>query len=298
MPAQRLRSCDTPDVNNCDRTMLRIPFSALNNPTKLPEAVVLTQISPETAKKTTFRLKHGFSYSLPPDTGTLRGISGAIDVPNGFDTDLASVPTMFWWLIASYGRHTRAVLVHDALIPPNEVNGTKTPPPVEVERKVADYVLLKALEDGPHGPRGSYVRHQLTWAAVCLGTMKETGRLALAGLLLTVIAFWTAVGVTLMGGPGWWPDPAWIVAVVVFGVGLVAWKFNPYAHRKVAGRLWFILAIGAPLIAPSFVAVWGSRFIVLAIDLVCITIRSVWGVVKHQEWEWQWPGLRPTRVPL
>src|SRR5262245_9192911 len=33
----------------------------------------------------------------------------------GGKTDLASVPPFMWWLVASYGNHTRAALLHDAL---------------------------------------------------------------------------------------------------------------------------------------------------------------------------------------
>lgn len=36
-------------------------------------------------------------------------------VPQGFSTDFASVPRLFWGLFPPYGRHTRAAVVHDWL---------------------------------------------------------------------------------------------------------------------------------------------------------------------------------------
>ena len=43
------------------------------------------------------------------------GPSGRFVVPAGFDTDLASVPRVLWWLIAPGGRHGRAAVCHDFL---------------------------------------------------------------------------------------------------------------------------------------------------------------------------------------
>src|SRR3712207_7018749 len=45
------------------------------------------------------------------------------------ETDLASVKGPLWWLVASYGRHTKAALLHDELVEP-------TPDyPIKVDRK-------------------------------------------------------------------------------------------------------------------------------------------------------------------
>ena len=79
-------------------------------------------------------------------------------------TDLASVPTLFWWLIASYGNHTRASLMHDALY----VDAGEPPVP----RRTADRLFLTALrEPGPQ--KGGAFRHWLMWAAVsAFGTMR------------------------------------------------------------------------------------------------------------------------------
>ncbi len=117
---------------------------------------------------------NGFRYVLPDGTARV--------VPSGFCTDLASVPWFFWWLVASYGRHTRAALVHDTLIGADAKD--------KVKRKYADWVLLTALEDTPAGEdRGSWLRHQLMWVAVCLfGTMRECSKALMALFLLQVAA--------------------------------------------------------------------------------------------------------------
>lgn len=93
-------------------------------------------------------------------------------------TDLASVPWPLWWLVASYGNHTRAALLHDALY-------AETPDP-DVPRKTADRLLLSALRE--RGEKSGAYRHWLMWAAVsAFGTM---GRFR--GLLFSahVLAVW------------------------------------------------------------------------------------------------------------
>jgi hypothetical protein len=77
----------------------------------------------------------------------------------GGKTDLASVPSFLWWLIASYGNHTRAALLHDALY-----SDPGTTPPVP--RATADRLFLTALRD-PEQKTGVF-RHWLMWTAVSL----------------------------------------------------------------------------------------------------------------------------------
>ncbi len=38
-----------------------------------------------------------------------------IEVPEGFETDFASVPRAFWWLFPPAGKYTQAAVVHDYL---------------------------------------------------------------------------------------------------------------------------------------------------------------------------------------
>jgi hypothetical protein len=86
-----------------------------------------------------FLLLESFYYRVPtddPDEGRVYVVAGAdappqldprewdqdeetIVVPpnSGGRTDLASVPWVASWLVANYGSHTLAVLLHDALVP-------------------------------------------------------------------------------------------------------------------------------------------------------------------------------------
>src|SRR5918912_2844829 len=78
-----------------------------------------------------FHLRRPFNYHDPVRDET-------IDVDAGLRTDLASVPWFLWWLIASYGRHTAAAVVHDKLV---------TPRMTPAHRVRADAVFFHALEE-------------------------------------------------------------------------------------------------------------------------------------------------------
>ena len=57
-------------------------------------------------------------------------------VPDAFETDFASVPRLFWWLVPPLGRYAKATVIHDYLY----VTG-------ELSRKLADNVLYQAMLD-------------------------------------------------------------------------------------------------------------------------------------------------------
>src|SRR5215210_3317154 len=84
--------------------------------------VLLRQVGPNL-----FQLAEGFRYTTPPGAP-----KGAWNVPRhdvkvafggNNSTDLASVPSWLWWFVASYGRHSRAALLHDHLIDPSGRQG-------------------------------------------------------------------------------------------------------------------------------------------------------------------------------
>jgi len=63
------------------------------------------------------------------------GICGLVRVPEGFETDLASIPRMFRWLLPQNdGHHRAAAIVHDYLCRERQV-----------PRSVADSVFLEAM---------------------------------------------------------------------------------------------------------------------------------------------------------
>ncbi len=57
-------------------------------------------------------------------------------VPDAFETDFASVPRLFWWLVPPLGRYAKATVIHDYLY----VTG-------ELSRALADDVLYQAMLD-------------------------------------------------------------------------------------------------------------------------------------------------------
>lgn len=230
-----------------------VPFSPA--PGEDSASVQLEQLADDPTGKH-FRVLRGFVYTLPDG-------SRSFTVPVGMKTDLASVPWGLWWLVASYGRHTRAALVHDALIDE-----------AVVERKYADFVFLTALEDPTvPGPRGSWTRHQLMWIAVCLfGTMRKQAPLLMLTFVLQLLLFWVAV-----------LNEWWVVALVVGLAGLL-WSFDPYAVRQHAWKLW-------PLSLPSVVLILPATFLVYA------TAGAIWLIeaVPSKMAGRGWPPIQPTR---
>jgi hypothetical protein len=97
------------------------------DPFQPDEPVELEQID-----RKRFLLMRGFSYTDPD--GERHHVT-----PEGVGkTDLASLPSILWWFVASYGRQTRAALVHDQLID-------------QIERHDADWVFRRALADSGIG---------------------------------------------------------------------------------------------------------------------------------------------------
>lgn len=215
---------------------------------------------------------------VPPDTGGR--------------TDLASVPSLFWWLIASYGNHTRAVLLHDALYA--EDGGPAVP------RRTADRLFLTALrEPGPR--RAGAFRHWLMWAAVsAFGTMRfELGLL----FCVHVLAVW---GLTL-GGVVWaWGDglagmewSPWGLALAVVGglVFLVGLGGSWRAGVDLRGGWLVPMAMGSVLVVVPLASEWPatfrlewSPFLLLAAALVLVLAGPLWGLwVDPTLRGWLWP---------
>lgn len=79
-------------------------------------------------------------------------------------TDLGTVPGVLWGLVASYGRHTLAVLVHDHL-----VGLAEAAPPGErfLRRAAADEAFYDALRDPDAGEyRSGWFRSLVLWTGV------------------------------------------------------------------------------------------------------------------------------------
>jgi hypothetical protein len=242
--------------------------------------------------------------------------------PKSGQTDLASVPWFMWWLVATYGNHTRAVLFHDSLI----VDEGEPP----VARTAADRLLLTALRE-PDQTTGVF-RHWLMWAAVStFGTMKKLGAVLSAHVLLIwgllAAALVKAWGPTIWSwGPSIWPDgwdpvpwvPDWLwntalilagtlVALRVFLTALGgAWRAG---RRNTGGWLIPIAALAALIVVllwlerPWSLDLQWSPFNLLVSALLLLLNGPVWGAgVDRSLWGWLWPtaliGLPVAAMPL
>lgn len=89
----------------------------------------------------------------------------AILTPPGYETDFASIPPAVQWLIAPFGKHAEAAVVHDWLYSIGEKDN-------EAERKDADTIFLEALSYLKVDP----IRRLLMFIAVRFGGKKAFGR--------------------------------------------------------------------------------------------------------------------------
>ena len=265
-----------------------------------------------------FRLLESFAYRPPerdPDHADVFVVPGVdapvtndtqrIDVdgvpvvipPNPKDgrTDIASVPWVFWWLIASYGNHTRAALLHDALVV------DKPPPPVP--RKTADRLFLAALREPEGDEKTGVFRHWLMWGAVAaFGTMNK---LLSVVFVVHVLAVWGLVsaGLAWAWGPWLWPSSVLgqvgAVLVAVVGTPLVLILLGSFWRAGVdhtGGWLSPLLGMAAAF-GVVFAIDWSkpfevspTGFFVLAAALTLVGFA--WGgfVDRTLRW-WLWPTV-------
>jgi hypothetical protein len=207
-------------------------------------------------------------------------------------TDLASVPSLFWWLIASYGNHTRASLLHDALYVDEGV------PPIP--RRTADRLFLTALrEPGPQ--KGGAFRHWLMWAAVsAFGTMRWRLGLLFA---LHLVAVWTLTIWAVVwawgdgiGGIGW---SAWQLALVALAglVFLVVVGSSWRAGVDLRGGWLVPTALTSLLIVVPLADEWTypfelvpDPFTMLVVALALMLVGPLWGLwVDPTLRGWLWP---------
>ena len=143
-------------------------------------------------------------------------------------SDLASVPTFLWSLIASYGRQTSAALLHDRL---SDLARNGDPHTGIDRRRNADRLFRVALIESSI----SATRAWIMWAAVAIEKYWEFRRWqaiamtahALAGVLLVYAVLALACGV---GEPrlsfSWWM----LTLVTLPAVSSLAWGRDGMAH--------------------------------------------------------------------
>jgi hypothetical protein len=229
-----------------------VPFSNLAGDG--PARVVLEQVD-----DTQFRILVPFKY--------IDAAGEEYDVPASDPndpndvTDLSSVPWMLRWLVASYGQHTTAALLHDRLVRP----GMTLP-----ERVEADTVFFRALEESGN----NWMRHRLMWAAVAVGgTMWSHKRKLCLVFFAHLVVFWAAV--LWATGLLPWLDPLWagIAAAVLFLLGF-AWRLAPGADPSLSWWMWLAAAVGVGLIVPPCALIAASVRVVQLIDHLVAAVKG------------------------
>jgi hypothetical protein len=181
---------------------------------------------------------------------------------HGDPTDLASVPWVLWWLIATYGRHTAAAIVHDTLVVERMTRE---------ERVRADTIFFHALEESGN----NWLRHRLMWAAVSWGlTMRKAVPVLFVVFVLHVLGYWAAVGWAVFGNGHRLMAAA--VALALFVLGL-AWARIPTSARELAPLLWYLVALGVGLVAPPLAVIFVTLGIVFLIDLAAASLQAATG---------------------
>ncbi|MFL6135929.1 MAG: DUF1353 domain-containing protein [Nocardioidaceae bacterium] len=192
-----------------------------------------------------FRLLEGFGY---------RAQDGSFwDVPaDGMSTDLASVPTPLWSLLASYGRQTRPALLHD------HISDTAETLP---DRRAAfdlrargDELLRESLAE--EGVRSS-PRRWTFWAGVTLGKYARHGTTAATvlglGSLVALWLAWALLAAAALTQVAWW----W--AGVAATMSVLLWLSNGDLRRDWelwAMSLWLAPPFTVYLVVWFLTAIW------------------------------------------
>ena len=261
-----------------------------------PEAGMVYLVPGEDAPDRDIRTRHALTTDDPPKQVVIPPTA------DGGSTDLASVPWFMWWLVASYGNHTRAALLHDSLY----VNQGEEEP---VPKATADRLFLTAMRE-PEQKTGVF-RHWLMWAAVSLfGNMN---RLLGGCCAVQVLSAWllTVGGIAWAWGPtaawSWWKIVLAVVAVVVLLTILgTSWRLGV---DLTGGWLSPTLVVLAGVVIPlyrewpsSFQLGW-SPFTLLFVATLLTLLGPLWGLAVDPtlRW-WLWPtaaiGLPIALVPV
>lgn len=185
-----------------------------------------------------------------------------VSVPVG-GTDLGSVPGALWGLVASYGRHTLAVVLHDHL-----AGLAREAPAAERFPRcaAADEVFRQALRDpDPQTARfrAPAFRALVLWTGASLARYWQFHRVGFAALVAAVLGAWLAAAWCLqnLGGRAA-PVAGWVlllVAAVALAVG--AWfdrRLGPL-QREGAARasdVWLVRALVCTSVVVGLAGLW------------------------------------------
>lgn len=216
--------------------------------------------------RTRFEVLEEFGYTrLPPDGRDATGPTwsrAAVEhvVPAGFVTDLASVPSVLWGVIASYGRQTLPAVLHDTLY---AAARSQRATRARRLRREADTLFRATLRATGAGP----VRQWLMWAGVrTFGSPAVVVPLVVLGVVLL------GVGVLALGG--WLTAPpvalaAVVAALVALLVALVVTSVEEGADGRARLRP---ASLGALLGASALVLVAAAPVVVVIVVTTVVRV--------------------------
>lgn len=127
----------------------------------------------------------GYTSKAPEPGGVPVWRRSAVEhlVPRGMETDLATVPSFLWGVVASYGRQTLPAVLHDMLCYASALPG-QPPPYRRNSRRLADALFRTTLADSGSG----VVRRWIMWTGVRLGGRGSVSIGLAVTLVLAVLA--------------------------------------------------------------------------------------------------------------
>lgn len=128
-------------------------------------------------------------------------------VPADAPTDFASIPRIFVWFIPTYGKYTKAAILHDDLCRQAAAG--------KFSRREADGVFRQAMRLA----EVAFLRRWVMWTGVRLGALK-----------------------TKEGRKGWWKD-AWLVVAIALLVSPVL--LPPAVLIVLALLMWYVVELVA-----------------------------------------------------
>lgn len=230
-------------------------------------------------RKVYFRLLSPFRYTPPRGGSTL---VPKHESPPDSGTDLASVPSPLWGLIASYGRQTQPALLHDHMcVEARKIGDLSAKTKF---RRDADWLFWQALRDQGVGP----VERSLMWAAVRFQGLLEFEKAWLLAYVMVaatgVLVVWTSLGLPV----GWsYALPARALAVLV--VILLLFKRWDIAGAGLIAAPGLYVAVPVGLVnVVGLVLLWIPSRIVYV--LVAASRRVLSRIYRLVEARWEWLG--------
>jgi hypothetical protein len=172
---------------------------------------------PSTPRSKVEELHHG-NWRLTADL-VYQGKYDSFTIPKGFETDFASVPRLFRWLVPTSGEYTKAAVVHDFLWRTNPA-----------DKRVADNIFRRMLRE----LEVPVLRRYVMWGTVRIGSLLRGARLReilvivlLALLVLPVALPATVIVLTVLA-------VLWVVEMIIW---LVARLFGKKLVRPRA--IWW-----------------------------------------------------------